>query len=182
MPEVSTSQWFFVALVGAVVLERVAELVVSKRNAAWALARGGVEVGRNHYPFMVALHTGLLVGCVAEVSFLDRPFVPAVGWLMVALVAGSQMLRWWCITTLGRQWNTRVIVVPGLSRVATGPYRRLPHPNYVAVVIEGVALPLVHGAWVTAAVFTLLNAVVLTVRVRSEDRALGSLSGATAAQ
>ncbi len=176
----STSQWLFVALVAAVSLERVAELVVSKRNSAWALARGGVEVGRNHYPFMVALHTGLLVGCVAEVSLLDRPFVPAIGWLMLALVAGSQLLRWWCIATLGRQWNTRVVVVPGLGRVVAGPYRWVAHPNYVAVVVEGLALPLVHDAWATAAVFTLLNAAVLTIRVRTENRALSSLSSAAA--
>jgi len=176
----STSQWLFVGLVVAVGLERVAELLVSNRHAAWALSRGGVEVGRGHYPFMVALHTGLLVGCVAEVTFLDRPFVPAVGWPMLGLAAGSQALRWWCIATLGRQWNTRVIVVPRLGRVVTGPYRWVPHPNYVAVVVEGAALPLVHGGWITAGVFTVLNAALLTVRIRTEDQALRSLSSAAA--
>jgi len=176
----STSQWLYVALVGAVGLERLAELVISRRNAAWAFARGGVEDGRGHYPWMVGLHVALLVGCVAEVSLLDRPFIPAVGWTMLALVAGSQALRWWCIATLGRQWNTRVIVVPGMSRIAGGPYRWLPHPNYVAVVLEGVALPLVHGGWLTATVFTALNAALLTARVRTEDRALRSLAGAPA--
>jgi methyltransferase len=167
------TQVLFTVLVLAVGLERVAELVVSKRNAAWAFARGGVEHGRGHYPVMVVLHTGLLVGAVAEVWLLDRPFVPALGWCMLVLVLGSQALRWWCIASLGRQWNTRVIVVPGLRLVTRGPYRHLRHPNYVAVVVEGAALPLVHSAWLTAATFTVLNAVLLLVRIRVEDKALG---------
>jgi methyltransferase len=166
------SQALFTALVVAVGLERLAELVVSKRNAAWAFARGGVEHGKGHYPAMVLLHTGLLAGAVAEVWLLDRPFIPALGWSMLALVLASQALRWWCIGSLGRQWNTRVIVVPGLSLVTRGPYRFVRHPNYVAVVVEGAALPLVHSAWLTAAAFTALNAVLLTVRIRVEDNAL----------
>jgi len=165
--------WYF-ALVGLVALERLAELVVSRRNAAWSLARGGVESGRGHYPFMVALHTGLLVGCVVEVAVADPPFLPWLGWPMLALVVGSQALRWWCIATLGPRWNTRVIVVPGLPRVATGPYRWFSHPNYVAVVVEGFALPLVHTAWITAVVFTALNLPLLAIRLRTENAALAT--------
>jgi methyltransferase len=165
----------YVVLVAAVGLERVAELVVSNRNAAWAFARGGRESGRGHYPAMVVLHTALLVGAVVEVVALDRAFHPLLGWVMLALVLGSQALRWWCIRTLGHQWNTRVVVVPGAGRVTTGPYRWFAHPNYVAVVVEGVALPLVHTAWVTALLFTVLNAVLLTVRLRAEERALADL-------
>jgi methyltransferase len=166
---------WFTWLIVAVVLERLAELVVSKRNAAWSFARGGVESGQRHYLVMVVLHTGFLVGALVEV-WLRRPaFVPALGWTMLALVLAAQALRWWCISTLGHQWNTRVIVVPGLARVTGGPYRFLSHPNYVAVVIEGFALPLVHSAWITALVFTLCNAVLLWVRIRVEDRALTAM-------
>ncbi len=164
---------WYVGLVVLVGLERLAELVVSKRNAAWSLARGGHEYGAGHYPAMVVLHTGLLVGAVVEVVAADRPFVPWLGWPMLAVVVAAQGLRWWCIVTLGHQWNTRVIVVPGLDLVQRGPYRWLPHPNYVAVVAEGLALPLVHTAWVTALVFTVLNAALLRVRIRTEDAALG---------
>jgi methyltransferase len=168
--------WFGV-LVVAVGLERLAELVVSKRNAAWSAERGGTESGRRHYPLMVLLHTGLLVGALVEV-WLRRPgFVPALGIPMLALVLASQALRWWCIATLGRQWNTRVIVVPGLARVTGGPYRFWSHPNYVAVVVEGFALPLVHSAWITAVAFTLCNVVLLAVRLRVESRALAALDG-----
>ncbi|MEU5327085.1 isoprenylcysteine carboxyl methyltransferase family protein [Streptomyces parvus] len=166
--------WYTV-LVLAVAAERLAELVVARRNTRWSLARGGVESGREHYPAMVALHTALLAGCLAEVHLADRPFPPVLGWVMVAAVVAAQALRWWCIRTLGARWNTRVIVVPGLPRVAGGPYRWLSHPNYVAVAAEGLALPLVHGAWVTALVFTALNAVLMVVRIRCEDGALARL-------
>ena len=165
----------FTVLVALVGLERVAELVVSTRNARWSLERGGVEHGLGHFPFMVVLHTGLLVGALAE-AWIRRPDVPPVlAWSMLALVVASQALRWWCIATLGPRWNTRVIVVPGMPPVTSGPYRILRHPNYVAVVVEGVALPLVHAAWITAAVFTILNAALLVVRIRVEDAALATL-------
>jgi methyltransferase len=171
-----TSLTFFTVLVGLVGLERVAELVVSRRNAAWSLRHGGVETGRGHYPVMVLLHTGLLVGMLVE-AWVRRPDVaPWLAYPMVALVVASQALRWWCIATLGRRWNTRVIVVPGLSLVRSGPYRFFSHPNYVAVVVEGVALPLVHACWLTAVLFTATNAVLLTFRLRVENAALASTS------
>lgn len=166
-------------LMAAVAVERVAELVVARRNERWSTARGAIVTGQGHYPAMVALHTGLLVGCPAEVWLADRPFVPALAWPMLAALAGAQALRWWCIGTLGPRWNTRVMVVPGLPLVTSGPYRLLRHPNYVAVVAEGAALPLVHTAWVTAAVFTVLNAVLLTVRIRCENRALATATAPT---
>lgn len=172
-----SSEALFTVLVALVAVERLAELVVSNRNAAWSLAQGGVETGRRHYPVMVVLHTALLVGALAEVWIRRPDFNPTLGWSMLALVLASQALRWWCIATLGRRWNTRVIVVPGLPLVAGGPYRLLPHPNYVAVVVEGFALPLVHSAWITAIVFTACNAVLLTVRIRVEDVALGTADG-----
>jgi methyltransferase len=162
----------YTLLVLLVGVERLVEMVVSTRNARWALARGGIETGQGHYPVMVALHTGLLVGCVAEVWLADRPFLPALGATMVALVVACQGVRWWCISTLGRRWNTRVIVVPGLPLVTSGPYRFLAHPNYLVVVVEGVALPLAHTAWLTAALFTTANTALLAVRLREERRAL----------
>ncbi|MGZ0147086.1 isoprenylcysteine carboxyl methyltransferase family protein [Kribbella sp. WER1] len=163
---------WYVGLVLLVAAERVAELVVSLRNARWSFSRGGTEAGRGHYPFMVALHTLLLAACLLEAAY--RPFVPWLGWTMFAVVLLAQGLRWWCITVLGHQWNTRVIVVPGLKLVARGPYRWLRHPNYVAVVAEGIALPLVHTAWLTALIFTALNIPLLTVRIRTEETALNS--------
>lgn len=167
--------WYLILLV-AVGVERLAELVLAQRNLAWSRARGGVEIGAGHYPVMVVLHLALLVGCVVEVTVMHRPFIPALGWPMLALVIAAQGLRWWCITTLGRQWNTRVVVIPGAPRIDGGPYRWIPHPNYVAVAIEGLALPLVHSAWVTALAFTTLNAALLSTRVSVENSALARLS------
>jgi methyltransferase len=162
----------YLVLIGLVVLERLAELVVARRNLAWARSRGGVEYGRRHYPWIVLAHAALLGAAPAEVWLLGRPFVPSLGWPMLAVVVLAQGLRWWCVGTLGRQWNTRVVVVPGMPLVHRGPYRWLRHPNYVAVVAEGLALPLVHSAWLTALAFAAANAVLLTVRVRVEDAAL----------
>ncbi|MEJ5914877.1 isoprenylcysteine carboxyl methyltransferase family protein [Pseudokineococcus sp. 1T1Z-3] len=169
-----------VALYAVVVLlvgvERLVELRVSRRNLAWALRRGGAETGQGHFPAMVALHSGLLVACLVEVVVLDRPFVPLLGWTALAVLLLTEATRAWIVLTLGRQWNTRVVVVPGMPRVTTGPYRWLRHPNYVVVAVEGVALPLVHTAWLTALVFTVLNAVLLLGwRIPAEEKALARL-------
>ncbi len=170
-----SSQAWFTLLIVAVALERGVELVTSRRNARWSLAQGGVETGRGHYPLMVALHTAFLVGVLLEV-WLRRPdFLPALGWPMLVLVVAAQALRWWCIDTLGQHWNTRVIVIPGVRPVRRGPYRFLAHPNYLAVVVEGVALPLVHSAWITAVAFTVANAVLLRTRLQVENDALATL-------
>lgn len=168
----------YTVLIAAVAVERVAELVVSQRNLKWSKARGGIEFGASHYPVMVVLHTALLVACLFEAA--HREFIPALGWTMLVVVIGAQALRWWCIATLGRQWNTRVVVVPGSGRVSGGPYRFMSHPNYVAVVIEGIALPLVHTAWITALVFTVLNALLLWVRISVENKALHTLTAGRA--
>lgn len=160
-------------LVLAVGIERLAELVVAKRNARWAFANGGTEFGHRHYPAMVSIHFALLLSCIAEVWLLHRPFIPLLGWPMFAVAMLSQGLRWWCIGTLGRRWNTLVIVLPERSLVHGGPYRWIHHPNYVAVVFEGFALPLIHTAWLTALWFSLANAAVLRERLRVENVALG---------
>lgn len=166
----------YTLLIAAVAVERLAELVVSQRNLKWSKARGGVEFGAGHYPVMVVLHTALLMGCLVEAS--HREFIPALGWTMFAVAIAAQALRWWCITTLGPQWNTRVVVVPNAGRVTGGPYRFMSHPNYVAVVVEGIALPLVHTAWITALVFTVLNAALLWTRISVENKALRTLTAA----
>jgi len=165
---------FYLILVLAVGVERLAELRVARRNAQWSHERGGREYGGGHYPVMVALHTALLAGCLIEVVLAHRGFVPALGWAMLVVVVAAQALRWWCIRTLGPQWNTRILVVPGLPLITGGPYRWLRHPNYVAVIAEGIALPLVHSAWITATVFTAANAILLTARIRTEDAALAN--------
>lgn len=162
------------ALLSVIACERVAELAVSARHANALLRRGGTEYGQGHFPVMIALHVALLAGCVLEPVLGHRAFVPALGWSMLALTVAANGLRWRCISALGGRWTARVIVLPGAPLVATGPYRWFRHPNYAAVVIEGAALPLAGSAWITAAAFTVLNAALLTVRIRCETRALAA--------
>jgi methyltransferase len=162
----------FWALVGLIALERLAELVVSTRNAKALLRDGGVESGLGHFPVMVALHVGLLLGCILEPVLLHRSFIPALGYPMLAAVIAANVVRFWCVHALGVRWTARVIVLPGRPLVRSGPYRWFSQPNYTAVIVEGAALPLVGSAWITAACFTVLNAALLTVRIRCEVRAL----------
>ncbi len=162
-------------LIGLTALERLVEVRVSNRNRRWSLDQGGREFGQRHYPFMVCLHTAFLVACPLEVWLLERPFTPWLGWSMLALAVLCQVGRWWCIQTLGKRWNTRVVIVPGLPPVQGGPYRWIRHPNYVVVAIEGLALPLIHGAFYTAIAFAILNAWLMWIRIRCENNALASL-------
>lgn len=159
-------------LLAVIAAERLLELVVASRHARWATAHGGIEYGRRHYPVMVALHTGLLLGTLVEVAVVPRTFVPDLGWAALTGVVLANGARWWCIHTLGNQWNTRVIIIPGLPLVSRGPYRWVRHPNYAIVVTEGIALPLVYNAWLTATMFTVANAALLSVRLRVENKAL----------
>jgi methyltransferase len=162
------------ALVALVALERVAELVVSRRNAGRLRAQGAVEAGRGHYPVMVAFHAALLAACLAEPALLAPEWPWAATLPAAGLVALAQALRWWVIRTLGERWTTEVLVPPGAPPVRAGPYRWLRHPNYLAVVVEVAALPLAAGAWRTAIAATLGNALLLAVRIRAEERALGA--------
>jgi methyltransferase len=171
----------YFGLLVVICFERLAELVVSQRHASQSLGSGGVESGHGHFPAMVTLHAALLAGCWLEPIALHRSFIPALDWPMFALVIGANALRWWCIAALGPRWSARVIVMPGLPLVRTGPYRYINHPNYVAVIVEGAALPLMGSAWITACTFTVLNLALLTVRVRCESRALAAAVPAAAA-
>jgi methyltransferase len=148
------------------------ELFLSRRNAARAFRQGGVEVGASHFGWMRLLHTGFLVSCALEVVLFHRTFDPRLGIPMVVVALLAQGLRYWAIATLGPRWNVRVIACPGVPVTTSGPYRWVRHPNYLAVVLEGVAIPLVYGAWWTALVFSALNAWLLRVRIGVEERAL----------
>ena len=169
------SSILYTILIGATAIERLVEVKVSNRNAQWSFDQGGIERGQGHYPFMVILHTAFLFGCVGEVWLLERSFNPLLGYPMLVLAALCQGLRWWCITSLGKRWNTRVILVSGLPRLTNGPYKFFSHPNYVAVALEGLALPLIHSAYWTAGIFTLLNGGLMLIRIRCEESALQEL-------
>jgi methyltransferase len=164
---------------GAIAAQRVGELVLSRRNAARVLARGAVESGARHFPLLVLVHTLFIVGIVIEVIVFDaRPGRWWPAWLVLWVAA--QALRYWAVHALGDRWNVRILVVPGEPPVSRGPYRFLRHPNYVAVVVELVAAPMVLGAWHTAVAASLVNLVVLRTRIRAEERALHATTTARA--
>lgn len=162
-----------VVLIG---LQRLLELRYSHRNERRLRARGAVERGAGHYPFMVAIHALWLASTLFE-GLLRGPAFPS--WWPVPLVVFllAQPLRYWAIVSLGGNWNVKILVVPGTKPVRRGPYGYFPHPNYVAVVMEVLAFPLIFGAWITALAFSALNAAFLFVRVREEERTLRELAG-----
>ena len=162
--------------VGLVAMQRLLELLYSRRNERKLRARGAVERGRGHYPVMVAVHTLWLVSTLVE-GLQRGPDIPAWWPLPLAAFLLVQPLRYWAILSLGMNWNTRVLVVPGGKLVRRGPYRYLPHPNYVVVAVEVLTFPLIFGAWITAIVFSLLNAALLYVRIKTENQALRELAG-----
>ncbi len=164
---------YYYLLILAIGAERLVELAVARRNARWAFAHGGKEFGRDHYPAMVSMHALLLISCIVEVWTLGRPFIGWLGWPMLGVVALSTAVRWRCVAVLGKRWNPRLIVIPGAPVIRDGLYRWVRHPNYTAVAAEVAALPLVHSAWLTAIMFSVANAAVLTVRIRAENAALG---------
>jgi methyltransferase len=173
---VTSAAWYGL-FVAAIAIERLAEVVYSGRNVRRAIARGGVEEGARHYPAMVALHAALLASSVAEVWLLQRPWIPLLGVPMLAVVGAAMALRYWVIASLDGRWTTRVVYVPGDALVTTGPFRWIRHPNYAAVAAEVGAIPLVHGAWLTAVAFSAGNACLLRRRIRVEEALIGRLAG-----
>jgi methyltransferase len=161
--------WPSVALLAFVTLQRVAELPIARANTRRLLAQGGYEVGAGHYPLIVALHAAWLIALwwLAPGRPIDIPFL-----LLFLLIEAGRV---WVLRTLGPRWTTRIIIVPGEKLVATGPYRFVSHPNYLVVIGEIAVLPLVFGLWEVALIFSLLNAAVLTVRIKAENRALDGI-------
>lgn len=160
-----------------IVVQRLLELRLARRNEAWLRSRGAVERGREHYPLFFLLHSAWLLGLLLEGHWRGGRLAP--GWpLWLGLWLLAQLGRYWAISSLGPYWNTRILVLPGGVRQARGPYRFLRHPNYVVVALELLAGPLVFGAWVTALVATGLNAaLLLLVRIPAEERALRETYG-----
>ena len=172
---VSARAVYFVFL-ALLALERLGELALSRRNARRAFARGAVEVGQAHYRVMAAFHTLFLIACAANAVFAPG----AIRWLALSGAVLAQALRYWAITTLGERWNVRVIVLPGVAPVVAGPYRWVRHPNYLAVALELFCVPLIYAggaSWPLALGFTAGNALLMLVRIRAEEAALGAVYG-----
>jgi len=163
----------YLLILALLVVERIFELDRARRNARRAFRHGAVEVGRAHYRVMVAFHALFIVSCAVEAAFFPRALPPAAAWLALCAEIVAQALRYWAVATLGDRWNTRIIVSPDWAPATDGPYRFMRHPNYLAVVIEIAAVPIIGGAILTAIVFSIGNALILAVRIPAEERAMG---------
>jgi methyltransferase len=166
----------FFVLFSYLILLRLGELVLAERNRRWAMAHAGKEWDRRHYLIIVAVHILFYLSLWLEWRYWSRGW-SALWPIWLGLLAAAQILRFWAILALGRQWNTRIIVVPHWKLVTRGPYRFIRHPNYMAVIMELVAIPALCGAYFTAAVFSLANAWVLARRIPQEERAMQQCSG-----
>jgi methyltransferase len=164
----------YLILLAMLVVERIFELNLARRNARRAFDRGAIEVGQVHYRVMVAFHALFIVSCVIEAAFFPHALPSIVAWIALSAEMCAQALRYWAVSTLGDRWNTRIVVTPEREPVTTGPYRFMRHPNYLAVVIEIAAVPMIGGAIFTAIAFSIGNALILAVRIPAEELAMGA--------
>jgi methyltransferase len=169
---VTTSRLLFSAFALLLGIQRLAELRLSRRNEARIQALGGYEVGQGHFRAMQILHTGWFAAMLLEAWLLKRPFLPGLALPAAVLFSAGQALRYAAILALGRRWSVRVMIQPGEPAIRSGIYRYLRHPNYLGVALELLAAPLLHSAYLTGLVFSVLNAYLLSVRIRIEEQAL----------
>ena len=162
----------FLALLLAVAAMRIVELRISKRHQREMISRGAEKTKDPIFRWMAMFHTLVLIGAAVEVVFLHRPFLPALAIPMLTLFILANIARWWVIRTLGEHWNVEVMDSTKLGVITSGPFRYVRHPNYAAVFVEMIALPLIHTAWITAFVGAIVHIVVLTVRLSAEERVL----------
>ncbi|WP_219906777.1 isoprenylcysteine carboxyl methyltransferase family protein [Enhygromyxa salina] len=165
-----------IVLLVVIVSQRVSELRLARRNLDWALAQGGRLVEEPHYFLFFVLHTGWLLAWPIE-AWLRGPELGGLWWLWLVGFVLTEVLRYWAIASLGKRWNTKIVVLDGEARIETGPYRFISHPNYLAVALELICVPMIFGAWITALVCTVLNAALLLgLRIPAEVAAVREAS------
>ena len=160
----------FYLILAFVIIQRIVELFIAKKNEKLMLAKGAYEVGATHYPFMILLHISFFVCLLIEVIYIKSFATLNYNLLIVFLLL--QLLRVWCLVSLGPFWNTKIIILPGAEVVVKGPYSFMRHPNYLVVCLEIAVLPLMFQAYVTAICFTILNVIILSIRISIEEKAL----------
>lgn len=164
----------YLVLLVVVALLRLVELRISKKHQQEMVARGAAKVVDPRFRWMVLLHTAVIVGAAVEVVFLHRPFFPLLAAICFAIFLAANAVRWWVIRTLGEHWNVQVMNSTSLGVVTSGPFRYVRHPNYAAVFVEMLVLPLIHTAWITALAGSLAHVLVLSQRLATEERVLFS--------
>jgi methyltransferase len=158
---------YFIIFIIFFIIQRLSELYIARRNEKWLLSQGAVEYGQNHYPFMISLHTLFIVSIITE--YILRGGTP-ISWTFLVLFLLVLSFKFWALSSLGKYWNTKIYRVPGVYPVKKGPYKIFRHPNYMEVICEIAIIPLVFHLYYTAIIFTVLNAIMLTVRIKVENR------------
>ena len=158
---------YFIVFISFFIIQRISELFIARRNEKWLLSHGAIQYGQSHYPFMIALHTLFIISIIAE--YILR-LQPPIDWLFLVLFVVVLSFKFWALSSLGKYWNTKIYRIPGVYPVKRGPYKFLKHPNYIEVVCEIAIIPLVFHLYYTAIIFTLLNAVMLWVRIGVENK------------
>jgi methyltransferase len=167
--------WMFYAFFLFIVGQRLVELFIARRNEKWMKGQGALEFGKEHYRYIVCMHSLFFLSLLMEVFLLGNQLSPF--WKVLFLIfITTQIIRIWALTSLGKYWNTKIIVLPNANIIRRGPYRFIKHPNYIIVAIELVVIPLLFDAYITAALFTLLNILVLSIRIPAEEKALKQLT------
>lgn len=164
----TTWMWLFII---AVIAQRFIELYIAKRNEMWMKSRGGMEKGAKHYKLFILLHCLFFLSMILEAT-LDDHHLTGINYFLLSIFFLTQIVRIWCIQTLGKFWNTKVIVLPGVSLIKKGPYKYVKHPNYIIVAVELFVIPFLVGANITAVVFPILHVLLLRVRIPREEKAL----------
>jgi methyltransferase len=157
----------FILFISFIILQRLSELFIARRNERWLLSQGAIQYGREHYPFMIALHTVFIGAIIADYLWRGNS---QIDWLFLALYLLALSFKFWALASLGKYWNTKIYRIPGVYPVKKGPYKFLKHPNYIEVVCEVAIIPLVFHLYYTAVTFTILNAIMLWVRIRVENK------------
>jgi methyltransferase len=158
---------YFIIFILFLITQRFTELYISKRNEKWLVSQGAVEYGRQHYPYVVALHTLFIVSLIAEYYLLGGKPMSRIFLLLFVLLL---VFKYWVLSSLGIYWNTKIYRVPGAIAVRKGPYKWFKHPNYVDVVLEIAIIPLIFHLYYTAVIFSVLNSIVLSVRIKAENK------------
>jgi methyltransferase len=158
---------YFIIFILFVIIQRLSELYIARGNEKWLRSQGAVEYGKEHYPFIVALHTLFIISIIVEYILRGNTLIDFVFLILFALLL---LFKFWALSSLGKYWNTKIFRVPGAGPVKKGPYKLFKHPNYFIVVCEIAIIPIVFHLYYTAIIFTVLNAIMLTVRIRVENK------------
>jgi len=158
---------YFIIFILFVIVQRLSELYIARGNEKWLRSQGAVEYGKEHYPFIVALHTLFIISIIVEYMLSGNTPIDFAFLILFALLL---LFKFWALSSLGKYWNTKIFRVPGASPVKKGPYKLFKHPNYFIVICEIAIIPMVFHLYYTAIIFTVLNAIMLTVRIKVENK------------